>query len=142
MRRLLLATLLLAMACGDTLPQHERIEMQGDTLRIPLDRVADGGVHFYSLISHGKRINFLVRSDASGTLHAHLDACYACYHYRRGFVVEETAIVCRACRYVYDLRQSEWNYIGACAPITMPSSIRAGELRIRRRAFERAERYF
>lgn len=141
MRRLLPALLLL-IACGDTLPEYERVEMQGDTLRLPLDRVADGQVHFYSIISRGKRINFLVRSDASGALHAHLDACYACYHYRRGFIVENGAIVCRACRYAYDLRQPEWNYIGACAPITVPSSLRAGELRIRRRAFERAERYF
>lgn len=134
--------LLLALACGRGLPEYPLVAPEDGYVRIPIGAVSDGGVHFYSVVSGGRRLNFLIRSDSAGKLHAHLDACYACYRYRRGFFVEGSEIVCDACRYRYPLSKSEWEFLGACAPIDLPSLVRGDELLIRERSLARAERYF
>ena len=134
--------LLLVVACGRGLPEYPIVAAEDGFVRIPLTSVSDGRVHFFSVMSGGKRVNFLVRTDAESHLHTHLDACYACYRYRRGFFVEGEEIVCDACRYRYSLAKHEWELLGACAPIDLPSIIRGDELLIRARSLRRAERYF
>ena len=74
--------------------------------------------------------------------HAHLDACYACYRYKLGFVVEDAALVCIACRLEYRLEDEVWDYIGACAPISIHSSIEGDALVIDEAVLDRAARYF
>lgn len=112
---LLLAALALA-GCGPRMPEHQLVQADGDLVRIPGRQVEDGQVHFFTFEHGGKRVSFLVRTAGRGTLHAHLDACYSCYRYRRGFVVEGTDLVCIACRPAYPIEDEVWDFIGACAP--------------------------
>jgi len=138
-------TLLLALAlgaCSQSPPIHEIVRLAGGSIRIPREAIADGEVHFYTFEHDGKNVNFLVRSDGDGTIHTHLDACYACYRYKRGFVVEGSNLVCIACRLEYAVSDEVWDYIGACAPISIHSSIDGDQLVIDRSVIERAARYF
>ena len=129
-------------ACSPTPPIHDVVEASGDAVRLPCGDVSDGRVHFFTYLHNGKNVNFLVRQDGIGTLHTHLDACYACYRYKRGFVVEGGALVCIACRLEYGLEDEIWDYIGACAPISIHSSIEGDELVVDKSILVRAARYF
>ena len=138
--------MLLALAalagCGAAPPVHELVEAESGAIRIPLARVRDGEVHFFTYRHEGTNVNFLVRTDGSGQLQTHLDACFSCYRYRRGYVVEGDSLVCIACRLSYDTEDEVWDFIGACAPISVHSSIERESLVIEERMLARAARYF
>ena len=143
--RLSILTLLLALtvgACAERPPTHQLVRLDGDCIRIPRANLADGRVHFFTYEHAGKNVNFLIRSDGNGSLHAHLDACYACYRYKRGFVVEDRHLVCIACRLEYAIGDELWDYIGACAPITIHSALEDDWVVIEESVLARAARYF
>lgn len=144
MRRILFALFLVAPvgACSQRAPAHELVHPENESVRISGSRIADGKVHFYTFEHKGKNVNFLVRTDGKGTAHAHLDACFACYRYKRGFVVEDSNLVCIACRLEYEISDEVWDYIGACAPIPVHSSIDGDDLIIKTSILARASRYF
>jgi len=133
---------LVVSGCPEKAPIHEIVQIDGDALRISTHSIADGGIHFFTFEHDGKNVNFLVRTDGGGVFHCHLDACYACYRYRRGFVVEGQSLVCIACRLEYAITDEVWDYIGACAPISIHSTLENDELVIRKSILERAARYF
>ena len=132
----------LTAACGPKPPVHEVIEARDGAVRIPLAEIDDGAVHFYSYAHDGINVNFLVRTDGAGALQAHLDACYSCYRYRRGFVVEDDDLVCVACRLEYAIADEVWDFIGACAPISIHSAREDHDLVIDQRLLDRAAKYF
>lgn len=133
---------LVLVACSPSAPTHRLVESDGHAVRIPFHEVSDGAVHFFTFLHHGKHVNFLVRTDGRGAQHAHLDACYACYRYKLGFVVEDDRLVCIACRLEYAISDEVWDYIGACAPISIHSTREGDELVISGSLLERASRYF
>ena len=132
----------LLLACGPSPPEHQLVDAVGGYVRIPRGAVADGEVHFFTFEHDGARVNFLVRTDAAGELRAHLDACYGCYQYKLGYLVEEDDLVCRACRLEYPIGDATWDFIGACAPIALSTSGEGDELLIARSVLEKAARYF
>lgn len=136
----LLATML--AACAPEVPAHRIVAAEGGVVGLPFAEVADGGVHFFTFEHAGKNVNFLVRSDGRGTLRVHLDACYSCYRYRRGFVVEGADLLCIACRYTYPIADEVWDFQGACAPIPIRSSVEGARLVVERAVLEKAARYF
>ena len=141
-----LAVLLLSAAtlagCGPRPPEHRVVVAEGGAVRLPLAEVADGKVHFYTFLHDGRNVNFLVRTDGRGALHTHLDACYSCYRYRRGFVVEGADLLCIACRYTYPIADEVWDFQGACAPIPIRFAVEEGRLVVERAVLEKAARYF
>jgi len=143
-RTLIAALLALGVlaGCRAAPPVHEIVGAEGGAVRIPLARLADGRVHFFTYRGGGKNVNFLVRTDGSGQIQTHLDACHSCYRYRRGYVVEGRNIVCIACRLAYDTDEEVWDFIGACAPISIHSSVDRETLVIDERLLARAARYF
>ena len=128
--------------CGPTLPRYPEVHAENGAVHLRRAEVADGRVHFYSFPTGGTRVSFLVRTDGTGALQAHLDACYGCYRYKLGYAVEEHALVCRACRLEYPIADRTWDFIGACAPIPIHSRIDGDEVLIDQRDLERAARYF
>ena len=139
------ALLLLALAlpgCTRGAPEHRIVAAESGAVRLPLAEVADGGVHFFTFQHAGRNVNFLVRTDGQGALHTHLDACYSCYRYRRGFVVEGSDLLCIACRYTYPIAEEVWDFQGACAPIPFRSTVDGTSLIIERAVLEKAARYF
>ena len=128
--------------CGQQAPEHPIVVPQGDQVSIPLATINDGGVHFFTFKHEGKNINFFVRTDGTGKLQAHFDACYSCYKYKLGFIHEGNQVVCIACRIGYDLADVVWDYIGACAPINLNSRIAGKYMVIKRSWLEKGKRFF
>jgi len=143
-RALVLALLALGplAGCGPERPAHELVGLEDGAVRSPLASVTDGKVHFFTYRHGGSNVDFLVRTDGSGRLQTHLDACFSCYRYRRGYVVEGKSLVCIACRLAYDTEDEVWDFIGACAPISIHSSVEGEDLVIEERMLARAARYF
>jgi len=139
---LTLASVLLLGSCGPELPDHQVVTAVGDVVRIPRAEVDDGQVHFFTYTTGGTQVDFLVRTDGTGALQAHLDACFSCYRYGMGFVVEEGSLVCRACRYEYAIEDEVWELIGACAPISIRSTPEGDDLVIERAVLDKAAKYF
>ena len=140
----LLPSMLLVVLVGACSPEprtHELVLLEAGRIRIPRQSISDGRVHFFTCEHKGKNINFLVRTDGKGRIQAHLDACYACYRYQRGFVVEGSNLVCIACRLEYAISEEVWDYSGACAPIGIHSSHEDDERVIEGSVLERAFRY-
>jgi uncharacterized membrane protein len=133
---------LLAAGCSKQAPEHRIVVPAGERVRIPLESVNDGGVHFFTYKCDGRNVNFFVRTDGTGRLQAHFDACYSCFKYKLGYVREGNEVVCIACRIGYRLEDVIWDYVGACAPINLKSRISNGHLAINRSSLEKGKRFF
>lgn len=138
----ILVLLMLGSGCGGSAPEHQRVVAEEGAVRLQRIMVDDGGVHFFTFLYDGKNVNFLIRRDGNGALHSHLDACYSCYKYKLGFVVEERDVICIACRLAYNIDDEFWDYIGACAPIPIHHEIDVDDVVIEERLLEQAARYF
>lgn len=134
--------LVLLIGCGPGRPEHTIVHDDNGVVLIPRSDVEDGSVHFYSYPAGGTTVDFLVRTDGRGALHVHLDACYSCYQYKRGYVVEDRDLVCIACRLEYPIAEEVWDFIGACAPIPIHSAVVGDSLVIERSMLVKAARYF
>ena len=51
--------------CEKQAPEHALVAPAGNQIKIPLTKVRNGGVHFYTYKFEGKNINFFVRTDGS-----------------------------------------------------------------------------
>ena len=130
------------IGCSRQAPVHQIVVPEGDAIRITLDAVTDGDVHFFTYPCEGKNINFFVRTDGTGRLRAHFDACYSCFKYKLGYVREDNQVVCVACRIGYDLYDAVWDYVGACVPISLNSRISGERLVIKRIWLEKGAKFF
>jgi len=137
-----LCLLQVLVGCSPQAPEYQIILPAGDRVNISLDTVNDGGVHFFTYKWEGRNINFFVRTDGTGRLQAHFDACYSCFKYKLGYVREGNEVVCIACRIGYRLEDVIWDYVGACAPINLNSRIAGGSLTIRRISLEKGKKFF
>lgn len=96
------------------------VRAEGNAVRIPIQDVNDGNVHFYEFRLGEKRIHFFVRSDGSGQIRVHFDACRTCFRHHKGYRQEGTDIVCNECGYKFRLADEEWKDIDGCTPIGLP----------------------
>ena len=139
---ILLLALPFMAGCQRQAPEHPVVVPAADRVNIPLTTIDNGGVHFFTYKHREKNINFFVRTDGSGKLQAHFDACYSCFKYKLGYVREANQVVCIACRIGYNLDDVVWDYVGACAPINLKSRIAGNHLVIKRSRLEKGERFF
>ena len=136
-----MSVILMSFGCSRQ-PEYQLVELTDEVLALPLAQVNDGDVHFFTYKFSGRSINFLVRTDGNGVLHAHFDACYGCFKYKRGYIHKGDEIICVACRLSYNLKEAVWDYIGACAPITLKSKAVGEELIIQKKHLQRGSRFF
>ena len=128
--------------CERQAPEHPAVVSDGDQVKISLAAVDNGEVHFFTYKHGGKNINFFVRTDGTGKLQAHFDACYSCFKYKLGYVREGNQVVCIACRIGYNLDDVVWDYVGACAPINLKNRIAGNHLVIKEFRLEKGKRFF
>ena len=113
---------------------------QGE-IKIPVNEVDDGKVHFYTYKASGKHINFFVRTDGAGKLSTYFDACYTCYKHKKGYRCEGTDLVCNECNLRFRLAEEKWVHEG-CSPIVLTSRIEEGNIIIRTDDIEKGGRLF
>ncbi|KJS28944.1 MAG: hypothetical protein VR64_22060 [Desulfatitalea sp. BRH_c12] len=142
MRALLVFAALLGSTCTQKAPEYPVVQEQDGRVAIRLSIIDDGGVHHFTYKHDDKNINFFIRTDVTGKLQAHFDACYSCFKYKLGYVREGPQVVCIACRIGYDLVDEVWDYIGACAPISLRSKVVGEALVIERKHLEAGQKYF
>lgn len=140
--KLLLCSVLLFPCCTRQAPEHEVVFPRLGQVQIPLSQVDDGKAHFFTLKRDGKNINFFVRTDGEGSLQSHFDACHSCFKYKLGYVQEGGQVVCIACRIGYDLKDSIWDYVGPCVPISLKSRQEGEMLVVEMDRLEKGSRFF
>ena len=123
-------------------PEYTVLENDGEFLELQLSGESTQPVQFYTYKSNGKNVNFFVRKDCDGNIRTHFDACYSCFKYKMGYVVEGNQVVCRACRIGYDLSEPIWDFVGACVPITLSSNASDGKVRIKIRNIKKGIPFF
>ncbi len=139
----LIVTLILTFwACGRKAPEYTVLENEGEFFELRLSDESTQPVHFYTYKLNGRNVNFFVRKDCEGNIRTHFDACYSCFKYKMGYVVEGNQVVCRACRIGYDLSEPIWDFVGACVPITLSSNASGGKVRIKVRNIKKGIQFF
>jgi len=130
------------MGCNSGMPSHPEVRAEGEEVRIPVKEVDDGRVHFFTFRGGRKQVNFFIRMDGTGRLHAHFDACYTCYKYRKGYRTEGTEIVCNECGEKFRLAEEVWHDVGGCVPVDLPHTTGNGMIIIKVKDLERGEKLF
>jgi len=142
MKRLFVLILLVFCSCSAQGPKYSVVKADGNIVKIPLKDVSDGRVHFFSFKSGGKNINFFIRMDGAGKLHAAFDACFTCHKFKKGYRVEGTDIVCNECGTRFRLADEVWKDVGGCVPIGVPSAIKGDFILINASDLGRGEKLF
>ncbi|MCG6550908.1 MAG: DUF2318 domain-containing protein [Candidatus Magnetominusculus sp. LBB02] len=122
--------------------EYKLVEGRDGAVTIPLKEINDGDVHFYTYKNKGTNINFFIRMDGKGSLHAHFDACFTCFKYKKGYKVEGTEIVCRECNTKFLLKEERWANKGGCVPIDISSEIIGANLVINIDKILKGEHFF
>lgn len=127
--------------CSERAAEHTVVRATDGEIRLPVSTFSDGKVHFYTYRKSGKNINFFVRTDGSGNLSTHFDACYACYKKKKGYRQEGTDLVCNECGLRFRLADEKWLHEG-CSPIPLTSRDEKGFIVIKTVDLEAGKRLF
>lgn len=138
---LFLICFVLLTGCSESAPEHPVVRAIDGEIRLAVSGVSDGKVHFYTYKKSGKNINFIVRTDGSGNLSTHFDACYTCYRKKKGYRQEGTDLVCNECGLKFRLADEKWLHEG-CSPVPLASRLDKGFIVIRTADLEAGERLF
>lgn len=132
-----LALLLIAAlmpACSKQ-PAYAPPPYAGSDAAVDMAHLEDGKPLFFTHYHGGKKISFfLVRTGDS--VNAYLDACNACYPYKRGYRFENGTMVCVHCGEKYRLEQLSVG-TGNCYPIRIPGRVLEGKYLIALRTLEK-----
>ena len=139
---LVMLVLLLAGACGKQPAQYKVVTPRDGAIRLPVEEVHDGKVHFFTYKKSGKRINFLVRTDGKDKLSACFDACFTCYKHKKGYRQEGTDLVCNECSMKFRLADEHWDNTQGCSPIALKSRIENNEMVIMAEDLEKGGKLF
>jgi len=127
--------------CSKLPAEHTVIKAEQGEIKIPVNEVDDGKVHFYTYKASGTLINFFVRTDGTGKLSTYFDACFTCYKRKKGYRCEGTDLVCNECNLRFRLAEEKWVHEG-CSPIALTSRIEGGNIIIRTDDIEKGRRLF
>ncbi|MDH4231904.1 MAG: DUF2318 domain-containing protein [Nitrospirota bacterium] len=127
--------------CSKLPVEHEVVTPSDGKIVLPLEKVGDGKVHFFTYKKSGKRINFFVRTDGEGDLSAYFDACYTCYKFKKGYRTEGTDLICNECNLKFGISEKIWENKD-CSPIMFKSHIENRNLIIEASTLEKGARLF
>jgi uncharacterized membrane protein len=128
--------------CSGLPKEHQKIIATDNEIKIPMNEINDGKVHFFTYRKSGKRINFFVRTDSKGDLSAYFDACLTCYKHKKGYRTEGTDLTCNECSMNFRLADAKWDNTKGCSPILIKSVIEKGHLIIVTDNIEKGGRLF
>ncbi len=125
------------------------------TVGIPVTEVSDNNLHRYSIQDNGLTIRFFVLRTGFGKFATAFDACYACYSYGR-YYLKNGELICSQCDAPSPLSklhqtrgeaEPDENTSGSmegngCAPIYLPSRLRAGRIEIKLTDLQSKRKYF
>jgi uncharacterized membrane protein len=130
------------IGCSRQPVMYQEAPVKDNRIIIPLSRVSDGQVHFFTYKNAGKRINFFIRTDGKGTISSYFDACYTCYKAKKGYRQEGSDVVCNECSMKFGLAEEKWHDKGGCNPIVLKSSLENNTLIIDKAVIEKGAKLF
>jgi uncharacterized membrane protein len=102
--------------------------LKGSEVVINAERLRSESPVFFTLRSHGEKINFFVLKIDDRVL-SFLDSCMSCYPSKLGYRVDGAYITCRTCGVRYPLSDMEKGF-GSCSPVRIEGHLQDGEYHI------------
>lgn len=133
---------LILCGCSKLPTEHQTITGSDGKIKIPVSKVNDGNVHFFTYKKSGKRINFFIRTDGTGKLSAYFDACFTCHKHKKGYIQEGTEIVCIECSMRFSLADEIFDNSEGCSPIKLFSLIDKENIIIKTVDIEKGSKLF
>jgi len=116
----------------------EPVSVANGEVRIPNAALADHKLHRYVVRAGGADVRFIVIQDASGDVHAGLDACQICG--TQGYYQDGANVICRHCAaavYIPSIGRE-----GGCNPIRIDYRVGEGALVVSESTLAAAAQYF
>ncbi len=116
----------------------EPVSVANGEVRIPNAALADHKLHRYVVRAGGADVRFIVILDASGDVHAGLDACQICG--TQGYYQDGANVICRHCAaaiYIPSIGRE-----GGCNPIRIDYRVDEGALAVSESTLAAAAKYF
>jgi FTR1 family protein len=105
-------------------PEAPILEVAAGAVRVPMEGLGDGKLHFFRADVNGTLQSFMVIRKTDGNWIAAIDGCMICG--RHGYRQEGTNVICRNC--AAEIPISTLGQVGGCNPIAVPSRVENGEL--------------
>ncbi|UFS71122.1 DUF2318 domain-containing protein [Geomonas sp. RF6] len=137
--------LVCATAFAFTLPglgKHEKVQPVRGEVIIPVAKVSDGKAHFYSWSEKGKDLKFFIVKGTDGVLHTAFDACDVCFHEKKGYVQDGTAMTCKNCNKKFEITRIGAESGGGCNPSPLPARVDAKNVTVKVTDLRTGERFF
>jgi uncharacterized membrane protein len=128
------------LACSES-ARHTPVTAENGAVKFPLEEIKER-VHFFTYKADNTNIDFLIRTDGSGNLHAHYDACYVCYMFKKGYRVEGEDLVCIECGFKFRIADEIWEEQRGCAPIDLQGKTEGDFFVIKAKDIERGKSLF
>lgn len=106
------------------LTKAEELQPEGGHVSVPMERVADGRMHRFSVKVDGSEVRFIVVHKGSGLYGTGLDACEICGP--TGYFQRGKDVVCKACDVVIPIPTI--GFTGGCNPVPLKYEKREGRL--------------
>jgi high-affinity iron transporter len=105
-------------------PEAPTLGVAAGLVRVPVEGLGDGNVHFFRADIDGTPQSFMVLRKTDGNWIAAIDGCMICG--RHGYRQEGTNVICRNCGAVIPI--STMGQVGGCNPIAVPARLENGAL--------------
>ncbi|KAA0256888.1 DUF2318 domain-containing protein [Deferribacter autotrophicus] len=108
-----LLVLFILISCGGG--KYKNVTAENGIVKIPVNEVNDGKIHYYVYKTPNKEIKFFILADNHGTIRAAFDACDVCYPEKKGYRQEGDFVICNNCGQRF--HESKINEVkGGCNP--------------------------
>lgn len=122
--------------------KYEKVKANGNTVSIPLAKVADGKAHFYRFEDGGKEIPFFAVKAPDGSYKTAFDACDSCYREKKGYEQQGANMNCKNCNKKFAIHNLGPNATGGCNPGYLPHQLKGDAISISVNDLKGGARYF
>jgi uncharacterized membrane protein len=105
-------------------PEAQTLAVTDGLVRVPVDGLGDGNLHFFRADVNGASQSFMVIRKPDGKWVAAIDGCMICG--RHGYRQEGSNVICRNC--AAEIPISTMGQVGGCNPVAVPSQLEGSEL--------------
>ena len=128
-------------SCGcSKMPVYPEASFNGASVKIPLNELGEKKPVFFTFHNGNNEINyFVVKTD--GSYQAYFDVCAKCYGRKKGYRLDGSRVICRACDVNYSVNDLK-DGIGSCYPIKLEGRVEGNFFVIYKEAILAGGKYF
>jgi uncharacterized membrane protein len=125
-----------------SLGKYEKVKENNGSVTMPVAKLANGKVRFYTFADNGREIAFFAVKAADGSYRTAFDACDACYQSKKGYEQAGDRMNCKNCNQKFAINRLGPNASGGCNPGFLPHQQIAGNISIAVKDLKAGARYF